>query len=328
MRPGANGSAEVLLEVQGLHKTYRARRRGAKEVVANVGISLKVHAGEVVAVLGPNGAGKSTFLKQVGGQLLPTKGSIRVCGVDIVAEPERAKHVLSVIPQECTPYASLTVEEHVRLFAVIKGMETARAREETASILDRVGLTEHRNKLIRELSGGLKRRVLIGVALAGPSVRLLLLDEPTTGLDPEARREVWKVIAGLRDQGRGVLLTTHYIEEAEVLADRVVVIAEGKVLAEGTPDEIQARAGSRGRLDIFNFDRLPPAARTFVEQLKARWPPTQEREDRLRLSVPDPFAASTIAELARLTDLGVRASLSPASLEDAYPAITGVESTE
>jgi ABC-2 type transport system ATP-binding protein len=324
MRRNGGSEGPVLLEAKEVRKTYRPKRRGGPTIEANQGISLSIRAGEVLAVLGPNGAGKTTFLRQVAGQLLPTSGSIRVCGVDVVAEPIEAKRRMSVIPQECTPYEALTVEEHVRYFGVIKGMDPRTSVQETAKLLTQVGLTEHRKKLIRELSGGLKRRVLIALALAGGS-QLLLLDEPTTGLDPASRRTVWKVIETLSQEGRGVLLTTHYTDEAEFLADRVVIIAKGKILAEGTPHEIQSRAAARGRLELYGTDRLKGPALEEVSQLKRRWPVSLERPDQLRLAIPDPFSADSLAQLRRLADLGVKASLAPASLEDAYLSLVGEE---
>lgn len=314
--------APSVLEVRDLTKVYPGRR-GNPPVRANEGISLTVRQGEIVAILGPNGAGKSTFLKQVAGQLLPTSGSVRVCGIDAVEQPLQAKRVLSVIPQECTPYDSLTVEEHVRYFGVIKGMEPRTSVEETARLLTSTGLTEHRRKLVRELSGGLKRRVLIALALAGPGNRLLLLDEPTTGLDPESRRSVWKVVEGMAHAGRGILLTTHYIDEAEFLADRIVIIAKGRILAQGTSSEIASHSTAKGRLEVYNADRLSPEGRKELEGIRARWSTTLEREDRLRLAVPDPFSTESMLALSRLTALGVRASLAPASLEDAYLSIAG-----
>lgn len=311
------GGAVPVLDVRGLSKTYRSRQ-GGTIVEANRGIDLRVHAGEVVALLGPNGAGKSTLLKQIAGQLLPSAGSISVAGVDMVADPRSAKRRVSTIPQECTPVNDLTVEEHVRYFGLIKGQPRGEVRAAVAGILTQVGLTEHRNTLVRELSGGYKRRVLIAVALAGEGCRLLLLDEPTTGLDPEARRAVWRVIEGLRAQGRGVLLTTHYIDEAEVLADRVAIIDHGRLVAEGSVDEVRARLPFRGRLEIRHRERLSPEAQAEVARLGRRWRVQLDREDRVRWEIPDPFAPEMAAELAHLTALGAHATLAPASLEDVY----------
>ncbi len=317
-----SGDAPVLV-VENLTRNYKLRDRSQGLTAANDLLNLQVRPGELVALLGPNGAGKTTLLRQVAGQLLPSAGRIWVNGVDMIADPRGAKEHLSVIPQECLPMDSLTVEEHVRYFGLIKGLSRSTAKAEVATILTRVGLTEHSSKLIRELSGGLKRRVLIAIALCGTSLRLILLDEPTTGLDPEGRRSVWKVIETLKEQRIGILLTTHYIEEAEMLADRVIVIDEGRFVLSGTVEEIRARLPNRGRMEIRGMDRLRPEAIQAIDALSPGWPITLRTLHSLRLAVPDPFAAETVATLARLTALGVQASLAPVSLEDVYLSVVG-----
>jgi ABC-2 type transport system ATP-binding protein len=318
--PDAN---ERLLRVQGLTKIFHSKGPSKSDLLANDHLDLEMDRGEVVALLGPNGAGKSTFLRQIAGQLLPSSGSVHVGGVDLVADPLRAKQLLSVIPQESEPVQNLTVDEHVRYFGLIKGIPRSDIRRATAEHLATVGLTEHRSKLVRELSGGLKRRVLIAVALASPSARLMLLDEPTTGLDPEARRSVWRTVEGLRARGIAILLTTHYIEEAEQLADRVVVIDHGRFVAQGTTASIIRASGARGHIDVHGVDRAEAPARALLEELAVRWPTLRQRPDHWRFAVEDRFASATVAVLAQLTAAGLRASLSPVSLEDAYLALVG-----
>ena len=312
----------MVLRVERLSKTYRSRR-GDK--LANDRIDLRVHAGEIVALLGPNGAGKTTLLRQVAGQLIPSGGRIEVAGVDMVHHPLLAKTFTSVIPQECQPKFDLTVWEHVRYFARLKGVGRPDAGAVTDRLLEETGLTAYRDKLVRDLSGGLRRRVLIAVALAGGSTRLLLLDEPTTGVDPEARRSVWRVIDGLRARGLAILLTTHYIEEAEYLADRIVIVNGGRSVAEGSVDEIRGRLPYRGRLEIRGLDHLTPSARGVVDDLERRFRVGVRVGNYERLEIPDPFRSEIVAELARLTAAGVPAILAPVSLEDAYLAMVGAE---
>ena len=313
----------AFLRVVGLTKVFHSKGPSKSDLVANDHLDLEMRSGEVVALLGPNGAGKSTFLRQIAGQLLPTAGTVVVGGIDLVADPLRAKQFLSVIPQESEPVQNLTVEEHIRYFGLIKGIPRSEIRRATDEHLATVGLTEHRRKLVRELSGGLKRRVLIAVALASPSARLMLLDEPTTGLDPEARRSVWKTVEALRARGIAILLTTHYIEEAEQLADRVVVIDHGRFVAQGTSPSIIRASGARGHIDVHGVDRADLPARALLDELAARWPTLRQRPDHWRFGVDDPFAPATVAVLARLTAVGLRASLAPVSLEDAYLALVG-----
>ncbi|MCI4341277.1 MAG: ABC transporter ATP-binding protein [Thermoplasmata archaeon] len=321
MAPASGGPP--VLEVRGLSKRYKPRKRGSPTTLANDGLNLSVGRGEIVALLGPNGAGKTTLLRQIAGQLLPDGGTIRIAGVDMIARPLAAKERLSVIPQECASSESLTVRETVLLFGRIKGLERKTATQRTQEILVEVGLQDESEKLVRELSGGLKRRVLIAVAMSAPAAELLLLDEPTTGLDPEARRSVWRVILGLKRRGLSILLTTHYIEEAEYLADRVVVVTHGRFVVHGRVEEIRAGLPYQGRLEVRALDRLSPEARRRVDALGQRWKEALRSDSYVRFEIPDPFSRETVSELGELTSLGVRASLSPVSLEDAYLAVVG-----
>ncbi len=323
--PRLESSTAPVLRVSGLSKTYKSRR-GDK--VANENIDLSIRAGEILALLGPNGAGKTTLLRQIAGQLLPSAGWIEVAGVDMIRRPLAAKAFISVIPQECEPKLNLTVEEHVRFFALLKGSPSATIRSYTGELLRATGLDTHQKKLVRELSGGLRRRVLIAIALAGPNIRLLLLDEPTTGVDPEARRSVWQLIDGLRARHIAILLTTHYIEEAEYLADRVAIVNGGHIIAEGTVDDIRGRLPYRGRLEIRGLDHLPPNARAGLDLAERKYPVSFRTGNAERLQVADPFGPEVVREVAELNQLGVVASLAPVSLEDAYLALVGESSTE
>jgi ABC-2 type transport system ATP-binding protein len=322
-RPVVRGAA--VLEARNVRRVFARRGPAKGTTVANDGLDLTVHAGEVVALLGPNGAGKSTFLRQVAGQLMPSSGTIHVAGIDIVARPVEAKRYLSVIPQECEPARELTPAEQVRYFGAIKGIPREVLETRVDEILRDVGLWEDRHRIVRELSGGMKRRVLIAIAMAAGTPRLLLLDEPTTGLDPEARRQVWSLIRALRRRGIGILLTTHYIEEAEILADLVVVIRDGRFVVRGSVDEIRGRLPYRGRLTVTHTDRLRPDAAAAVRALEKRWTVSVREPTEVWFEVPDPFDRTTVDELARLTGLGAMASLRPSSLEDAYLAVVGQE---
>jgi ABC-2 type transport system ATP-binding protein len=214
---------------------------------ANRGISLEVRRGEVVAILGPNGAGKTTFLRQITTELRPTAGSVSVFGVDAVAQPDSAKRMMGITPQEAGLFEALTVREHFEFFARFKNLTKHEAREAAHEVIAELGLVAETNKRVGALSGGQRRRILIGLALLGHA-RLLVLDEPTTGLDPSSRRAVWGVIRRAVDRGATVILSTHYIEEAESLSDRIAIIAEGRLLAFGTLDELLARLDRSYRL--------------------------------------------------------------------------------
>ncbi|ESQ21143.1 MAG: ABC-type multidrug transport system, ATPase component [uncultured Acidilobus sp. CIS] len=218
------------IEVVGLSKSYG-------KVVALEDVSLEVREGELVSLLGPNGAGKTTLVRHLYCELRPEKGFIRVLGVDPCDREVRLR--MGVTPQEAQPYGDLTVFDNVYYAARVRGVPRDKAREMALETIRRLGLWEHRNRYVMDLSGGLRRRTLVAMAVVH-SPEVLVLDEPTTGLDPMGRREFWDVLRQLKGEGRAILLTTHYMEEAEALSDRVYFINR-KVLAEGTPAELRKR---------------------------------------------------------------------------------------
>src|SRR5664279_700772 len=224
-----------VITVRGLRMKY-----GSVEAVA--GIDLDVYAGEVFAFLGPNGAGKTTTVEILEGYRKRSAGEVSVLGVD----PGRADGVwrgrIGVVLQESEPEAELTVEECLSLYAGYYP-----APRPVAETLDLVGLKQRAGSRCGRLSGGQRRRLDVALALIGDP-ELLFLDEPTTGFDPSARRSAWEVIAGLRSLGKTIFLTTHYMEEAEYLADRVAVIAAGRIVAEGTPATLGARAAQKSTI--------------------------------------------------------------------------------
>jgi ABC-2 type transport system ATP-binding protein len=222
------GPKAPAVEVRGLRKTY-----GGEPAVA--GIDLEVRSGEVFAFLGPNGAGKTTTVEILEGFRHRTAGEVSVLGVDPEGAGGDWRSRIGVVLQESEPEAELTVEECVSLYAGY--YPRTRPVHET---LDLVGLADRPSVRCGDLSGGQRRRLDVALALIGDP-ELLFLDEPTTGFDPAARRSTWDVIAGLRDLGKTIFLTTHYMEEAEYLADRIAVIAEGRIVAEGTPDSLGGR---------------------------------------------------------------------------------------
>jgi len=229
------------VSVRGLVKEYKDGTR------ANRGIDLEVRRGEVVAVLGPNGAGKTTFLRQLTTELRPSGGEISVFGIDVIREPQRAKRLMGITPQEAGTFESLTARQHLQLFARLKGLSRRQAMAATADIGDVLGLTEHFSKPVGALSGGLRRRILIGLALIGRPP-LLVLDEPTTGLDPASRKAVWNVLRQTVTNGTTLVFSTHYMEEAERLSDRIAIIDSGRVIAFGTVRELVSRLRDSYRL--------------------------------------------------------------------------------
>ena len=233
------------IEVRGVTKRYRGG------VLANDEISLSIPKGMVFGVLGPNGAGKTTLVRQITGELVPTAGAIRVNDIDILERPLAAKSLMGVVPQEASPYQHLKPHEHLVFFGRLHGMSRSQARGRADELMAALGLEEHAGATAVRLSGGLKRKLLVGSALmAEPS--LLVLDEPTTGLDPHSRREVWALLESLRGRGTTILITTHYMDEAEALCDRVAVMGAGRILAMGTVEELRGLCQRRYKATFEN----------------------------------------------------------------------------
>jgi len=214
--------------------------KGSKGKRALDRVTLEVGTGEIFGLIGRNGAGKTTFLRIAGTQLLPTSGQIEVLGHDAVAQPNAVRDRVAVIPQESRPFFYATPYEHVYYYLTLRGLPSSEARRRALETLERLGLAKGKDTVLWKQSGGLRRRVLVAMALAS-GAELLFLDEPTTGLDPLARREVWAAVQEAAKEGRTVLLTTHYLEEAELLSKRIAILNEGKVFALGTLDELVAR---------------------------------------------------------------------------------------
>jgi ABC-2 type transport system ATP-binding protein len=226
-------ATQPALEVTGLRKVY-----GKKTAVD--GLSLRVAEGEVLGILGPNGAGKTTTVECAEGLRRPDGGSIRVFGIDPYRDRAAARRLIGAQLQESQLPDKITVAEAIGLYASFYP-EAA----DTEALIARLGLTEKRNARYRKLSGGQKQRVSIALALVGRP-RLVVFDELTTGLDPAARRESWRLVTELRDDGVTVLLVTHYADEAERLCDRVALIQAGRLTACGRPQELIARSGVSG----------------------------------------------------------------------------------
>jgi ABC-2 type transport system ATP-binding protein len=224
-----------IVEARGLTKRFG-------EVEALAGLDLVAHPGRVTALLGPNGAGKTTFISAVATLLRPDGGELRVAGIDVTSEPQRVRQTIGLAGQFASVEPAMTGRENLVFVGRLFGLDRDEARSAAAAVLDRIGLTDDANRLVRTYSGGMRRRLDLGASLVGRP-RLLLLDEPTSGLDPRSRIELWDAIRNLVADGTDVLLTTQYLEEADQLARDVVIIDHGRVIAAGTPDELKDRAG-------------------------------------------------------------------------------------
>ena len=224
-----------IIEAQGVTKRFG-------NVDALAGIDLTAQSGRVTALLGPNGAGKTTFVSALATLLKPDAGDIRVAGIDASTEPKRVRQVIGLAGQYASIEPAMTGTENLRMVARLFGLSRREAVAASAKVLERLDLADAGDRLVRNYSGGTRRRLDLGASLVGRP-QLLLLDEPTTGLDPRGRMELWSAIQSLVADGTDVLLTTQYLEEADRLARHIVIIDHGRVISAGTPDELKDRAG-------------------------------------------------------------------------------------
>ncbi len=261
MQAVANEQAvQGIVRLRGLRKVYS----GKEEVVAVDGIDLDVPAGSIYGLLGPNGAGKTTTISICTSRALPTTGTALIAGVDVVRNPSEARRHMGVVPQYNTLERSCTVEENLQFHCMYFGFSSADAKRRTAQLLEQFHLTERAKAYPNQLSGGLAQRVQIARAIAHHP-QVLFLDEPSAGLDPQSRIAMWEAVQGLHNEGITVVLTTHYMEEADELCDRLAIIDHGKILVEDTPEALKA---SLGASSIFELD-LRDSGEALQHQLSA-----------------------------------------------------------
>ena len=314
---GAAGSIAAmspLLQVDHLSKAY-----GPVRAVED--ISFAVRPGEIYGLLGPNGAGKTTTISMICGLLQPDGGRITVAGQPLAADPQAAKRVMGVVPQELALYEELSAAENLEFWGRLAGLDRRTARARTAEMLAALTLSDRAKDPVKTFSGGMKRRVNLGCALLHRP-RLILLDEPTVGIDPQARLNILEFVRGLRADGVGVLYTTHYLEEAESLCDRIGIVDHGRMHAEGTLRELQDRLGDQG---IFVLEGAWAGAQPDT------WPGLREHyrvlshTDRqlvvAALSERDP--ADCLRELLALPVRAENVTLKRPSLNDVFLQLTG-----
>ncbi len=273
-------------------------------------LTLDIPDGRVYGVIGRNGAGKTTFVRIAATQLVLTSGSATVLGHDVATEERAIRTRIACVPQEARPLYFLNVDEVVYLYLKLRGLDPADARARTKDALEQLSLTEFRRRTVSRLSGGLRRRVLCAMVLASDA-EILFLDEPTTGLDPIARRQVWEAIRRAIRERRTILLTTHYLDEAEALSARLALFERGRLVLEGTPEDLRARVrypyrvtiqGSTPREELQSYGRVSAIEGGFL---------VFARESEAR-------------DLARLAlERGLKVGLGPVSLEGIFLDVVG-----
>ncbi|MEE9505789.1 MAG: ABC transporter ATP-binding protein [Thermoplasmata archaeon] len=232
------------------------------DITAVDGLNLEVKDGELFGLLGPNGSGKTTIINVLSGLLKPTSGHVTVGGYDVQKEQDRIKELIGVCPQETAVYLYLTGRENVELFGNLHAMPRKRLKENVDELLERLGLSEDADRRAGKYSGGLKRRTSLIMALVHDP-EIAFLDEPTVAMDPVSRRAVWEFIEELKNRKRTIILTTHYMEEAEQLCDRVGIIDHGKLIALGPPEELKREFNAKNLEEVF----IQLTGRSFREGL-------------------------------------------------------------
>ena len=292
-----------------VRKTYRSRRGPTVEALS--GVSMTVRPGERVALLGRNGAGKTTFLKIASTLLAATSGSVSVFGHDVTNEPDLVRPTIAVVPQEGKPFFHLTPTEQVYTYLRCRGLDRETAKDRTREALDEMGLEEVADRLSITLSGGQRQRTMVATVIA-TKAPLLFLDEPTIGMDPFARRDVWQSLRSLTRSGSTILLTTHYLDEADVLSDRLYIVERGRVLVEGTAASLKQQVGGSLRVSL-------AGGRAFAEAFASFGP-----------IVPDGENVHVLIEPLRLTELlnlavtsRLTATVGPVTLEEAFLRVVG-----
>ncbi len=300
-------AGRVVIEARGLRKRY-----GSLEAVK--GTNFQVHAGRCFGFLGPNGAGKTSTIRMITVQIPPSEGQLMVLGMDVHKDPRRIKARLGVVPQDNNLDPDFTAFENLVVYAGYYSIPRATAHQKARELLEQFSLEDKANTQVQALSGGMRRRLVIARALIN-SPELLILDEPTTGLDPQARHLLWQKLRQLRDQGVTMVLSTHYMEEAAQLCDELVVMDQGNIIAQGTPGDLVARHVSPTVLEL-RVNSEDPAP--WLEEASQR----VERMERLGDMV---YLYSRDGEelLHDLRPHALSALLRPASLEDVFLLLTG-----
>jgi len=297
-----------------------------KTVKALDGVSMVAEEGKVFGLLGPNGAGKTTIVSILCTLLRPTAGSAFVHGIDVVKNPDQVRQQIGLAGQYAAVDEYQTGFENVYMTGLLYGLHRAEAKKRTNELLERLGLSKAANRQVSTYSGGMRRRLDLGASLVGEP-HILFLDEPTTGLDPKSRQGIWDIVSELVKDGTSILLTTQYLEEADELADMIVVVNEGKVIAEGTSNQLKARLG--GDVVEFQLEKVSDKDLALRAVEKFSKQPATFDEESLGVRVPVHDGSKHLMEIVKAlndTKLSVDSlSLHRPSLDDVFLSLTGTK---
>ncbi len=312
---------DAIIQAEGLVKTF------AGKVRALDGLTLTVQQGGIFGLLGPNGAGKTTLIRILTTLLAPDAGIARVAGVDVRADPAGVRARIGLAGQSATVDDYLTGQENIEMIGRLYGLSLRQARRSAADVLERIHLMDAADRQVKTYSGGMRRRLDLAASLVGRP-QVLFLDEPTAGLDPASRHDLWALIRDLAANGTTALLTTQYLEEADQLADRIAVIDHGRLVSEGTARQLKDRVGGAVvELRVPDADR----ARTLaaLRNGNGEGPTVDEHDGRVILAAPDDSRTLTVA-LRRLEAAGITpedAALRKPTLDEVFLALTGHHAT-
>lgn len=303
------GYMSIVVKVDNLTKKYG-------NLTAVNDISFSIDKGEIFGLLGPNGAGKTTTVEMMEGLRKPDDGSIEICGIDALKKPGNIKELIGAQLQSTTIYDQIRVKEVIDLFG-----NYYKKSIPSSKLLEEVSLTDKKNAFYRTLSGGQKQRVAMALAIVNDP-EVLFLDEPTTGLDPQARRNVWSIITNLRKRGKTIILTTHYMEEAEQLCQRVGIIDKGEIIALDTPSNLIANTGLKSSIE---FSVSQEDSGKILQGLKGIGKITQQSDNKFILNTKE--SSKALKELTRFSDKNNinmdNISVRKATLEDVFLSLTG-----
>ena len=310
-------SSQPIVRVEDVTKTFSGEVRALDHV------SLAFEPGIVYGLLGPNGAGKTTLIRVLATLLIPDTGRVEVAGVDVVRAPTAARARLGLAGQFAAVDAYLTGRENVEMVGRLYGLSRRESRRRTEDVLERIGLTEAAGRAVRTYSGGMRRRLDLAASLVGRP-QVMFLDEPTTGIDPRNRLDLWELIEELVRNGTTVLLTTQYLEEADQLADRIGVIDHGRIISEGTADELKDTLGG-SVLEVGCDEHERSEVHRVLARISGEEPSVDEASGRLR--VPAREGTGTLVDAVRALDaIGIEPSslaLLKPTLDDVFLALTG-----